>query len=305
MHSIRHLELIETLAEHRHFGRAAAALGISQPALTRSLKMIEERLGVTLFDRDGVAPTLFGRIVLERGALVRAEFAEMVREISLAKGLDLGELTVVSGPYAAEISGQRAIAEISARHPNLAVRLSVVNWTQAVEDVLAGAADLGLAEISEADENPDLETERLSSLPMFFFCAAHHPLAREPDISLGQLIGFPWVGPTAPGRFSAALPHKDGPFGTFDRATNRFLPRITVETFSAARNIVLLGQALAVAPPFLIERELERGDCVMLPIELPWLRLNYGFIIRRGRRRSPAAEAFMKAVRAIEREVGG
>ena len=53
MHSVRQFELVKALATYRHFGRAAAALGVSQPALTRSLKHLEDILGVPLFDLKG------------------------------------------------------------------------------------------------------------------------------------------------------------------------------------------------------------------------------------------------------------
>jgi DNA-binding transcriptional LysR family regulator len=303
VHSIRHLELIRALAEHRHFGRAATALGVSQPALTRSLKYLEDDLGVPLFDRDGVTPTLFGRIILRHGERVLDEFAGMMREITLAKGLEIGELAIVAGPYAAEISGQQAIGRLSALYPGLAVRLDIVDWTRAVEDVAAGRADLALAEIAEASQQAELEVEPLSMLPLRFYCARTHPLAGRSSPSLDDLLGFPWVGPTTPARISAALPRTSGNFGTFDFVHDRFLPRITVETFAAARNIVASGLGVGAAAPYQIRREVEQGELVVLPIDVPWLRLNYGFITRRGRSRSPAATAYMAIVREIEREI--
>jgi DNA-binding transcriptional LysR family regulator len=109
MHSVRQFELVKALATHRHFGRAAAALRVSQPALTRSLKHLEDLLGVSLFDRQGVAPTVFGELVLSHGEPVIKGFADLMREIDLAKGLEIGEFSVSAGPYPAEISGQRAM----------------------------------------------------------------------------------------------------------------------------------------------------------------------------------------------------
>lgn len=58
MHSIRQIRVVKALAQYRHFGRAARALGVSQPNLTRSLKRIEDALGVPLFERQGVMPTV-------------------------------------------------------------------------------------------------------------------------------------------------------------------------------------------------------------------------------------------------------
>jgi DNA-binding transcriptional LysR family regulator len=180
------------------------------------------------------------------------------------------------------------------------VRLAIVNWTEAADRVIAGRADIALAETSEAQRHPELIVEPISSAPMRFFCTVGHPLAAG-DPTIEDIIRYPWVGPSAPGRMSMALPQTEGPFGSFDRAKNRFVPRILVETFPAARDIVLAGDvALGVAPPFLVESEIAQCQCALLPTELPWLRLNYGFITRRDRSRSPAALSFMTAVREIE-----
>ena len=64
MPSIRQFEALRALASHRHFGRAAQALGVTQPALTRSLQKLEHGLGAPLFDRQGMAPTAFGEAAL-------------------------------------------------------------------------------------------------------------------------------------------------------------------------------------------------------------------------------------------------
>ncbi len=61
------------------------ALGVSRPALTRSLKQLEAELGVALFDRQGVTPTLFGEIVLRHGGRAVADFNELTRELALAR----------------------------------------------------------------------------------------------------------------------------------------------------------------------------------------------------------------------------
>jgi DNA-binding transcriptional LysR family regulator len=303
MHSVRQFELVKALATHRHFGRAAAALGVSQPALTRSLKHLEDVLGVPLFDRQGVTPTVFGELMLNHGEPVIKGFADLLREIDLAKGLEIGEFSVSAGPYPAEISGQRAIGMLSAQHPRLFVELKLFNWTKIVNQVLNGRIDLGFADLSEAAENPELETEAVRSSRLDFFCAARHPLAGRNSVTLEELCEFPWVGPTVTDRMRRFLPEGDLPCGVFDAVRKRFLPRILIGNFSAAKHIVLAGQGIGAALPFQLKREIDDGDCVLLPLELPWLSLNYGFISKRGRTHSPAAKAFMDHVRQIEKEL--
>ena len=275
---------------------------VSQPALTRSLKHLEDLLGVPLFDRQGVAPTVFGELVLNHGEPVIKGFADLMREIDLAKGVEIGEFSVSAGPYPADISGQRAIGMLSAQHPRLAVELKLFNWTKIVNQVLNGRIDLGFADISEAAENPELETKAVRNSQMGFFCAAGHTLSGRRSVTLEELCEFPWVGPTAPGRMRQFLPKGDLPCGVFDPMKDRFSPRVLVGTFGATKHIVLAGQGIGVALPFQLRREIADGDCIVLPIELPWMSLNYGFISKRGRTHSPAAKAFMDNVRQIEAE---
>lgn len=295
--------MVKALATYRHFGRAAAALRISQPAVTRSLKHLEDLLGVPLFDRQGVTPTVFGELVLSHGEPVIKGFADLMREIDLAKGLEIGEFSVSAGPYPADISGQRAIGMLSAQHPRLAVELKLFNWTKIVNQVLNERIDLGFADLSEAVEDPELQTEAVRTSQLNFFCAATHPLAGRNSVTLEELCAFPWVGPTVTDRMRRFLPQGDLPCGVFDAAKNRFLPRILIGNFTAAKHIVLAGQGIGAALPFQLAREIDDGDCVLLPLELPWLSLNYGFISKRGRTHSPAAKAFMDNVRQIEKEL--
>jgi DNA-binding transcriptional LysR family regulator len=300
--SFRHLEIVRALAEHRHFGRAAKALGVSQPSLTRSLKLLEDDLGVRLFERhDGVTPTLFGRLVLERGGTLLSGYSELLREITLMKGLDIGELTLAAGPFPAEISAQKAVGRLTARHPGLLLQLTTTDWTRVVDDILQGRADLGLADISEAAQHPDLETQLVRESRLHFYCRNGHPLSRQSTLRVEDLMQYPWVGPTAPGRLRQAMPQVEMPFGFFSDVNNRFRPRVVDDTVSAARDVVLASDGLSVSLPALIKEELKRRLCVLLPIDLPWMRLNYGLVWKRGRTHSPTAQALMQIIANVEK----
>lgn len=300
MHSIRQIRVVKALAQHRHFGRAARALGVSQPNLTRSLKQIEDTLGVPLFERQGVTPTLFGEIVLRHGEKALANFHELTREIMLIRGLEVGELRLVMAPYPADISGNRAVGLLLDKYPNVFVEIRSANWETAVEDVMDGGVDIAFAETTIATDLPELEIETIRTSPLTFFCAASHPLACKAKVSLDQIFEYPWAGPSLPGRIAASLPKVDRPFAVYDEAGNRFHPRALVGSFAAAKAIVLNSRALSAAIPSQIERELAEGAFVQLPLETPWLTLNYGFIYKSGRTLAPAATAFMEDVRRIE-----
>jgi DNA-binding transcriptional LysR family regulator len=301
MHSVHHLELVNALAKYRHFGRAADELGISQPALSKGLNHLESVLGVKLFDRAApIAPTPFGDIVLQRSnALVHA-FEELLREIELAKGVEFGSLSVAAGIYPSEMFIQESLAELSRQRPWIQCSLIVKDWAGVMEDVLTARCDVGIADTQHASENPDLATEHIRKIVCPMFCRAGHPLTKLEAPKFEDLLQYPWVGPSLPERIGAFLPAEHLPFGVKDPATGRVLPRIRVGTFSATKSIVLAGDAISGAPPSMIKEELAAGRLVLLPVDIPWLSISYGFMWRRGRTLAPAAQAFIKIVRGIE-----
>jgi DNA-binding transcriptional LysR family regulator len=300
MHSTRQIEIVQVLARRRHFGLAAKDLGVSQPALTRSLKQLEAELGVRLFDRQGVTPTLFGEIILQRGARALSSFDELAREIALAKGLEFGELSIASGLYPAAISAERALGRLIERHPRLRVDFRSMNWERAAIEVLEGSVDLGFAELPEAPTGDELAVETIRTSQSHFFCRADHPLLRKASVTAEDIFNCPWVGPSMPGRISKLLPSDDLPCGYFDAASGKFRCRVLVGSFSSAKAVVMESFAICGGIPSQIEPEIREGSLAVVPFEAPWLKLNYGFLLKRGRTPSPAAKAFMEIVREIE-----
>jgi DNA-binding transcriptional LysR family regulator len=305
MHSLHHLELVNALAKYRHFGRAAEELGISQPALSKGLSHLETVLGVKLFDRAApIAPTSFGDIILQRSTALVHAFDELLREIELAKGVEFGSLSVAAGIYPSEMFIQEALAELSRQRPWIQCSLIVKDWAGVMEDVLTARCDIGIADTQHASENPELATEHIRQIICPMFCRAGHPLTRMEAPKFEDLLQYPWVGPSLPERISTMLPAEPWPFGTKDPVTGRVTPRIRVGTFSATKSIVLSSDAISGAPPSMIKEELAAGRLVLLPVDIPWLSISYGFIWRRGRTMAPAAQSLVKIARGIEAKLG-
>ena len=180
----------------------------------------------------------------------------------------------------------------------------VKDWIDVPDDVGKRGFDIGVGDITEAALRPDLETECLRISPVVLFCRAGHPLANKSTVTVPEILEFPRACPALPARMFDGLPKVSKPFGLLDETTKRVIPRIWVETFSAAKSVVLSGNALSAGPRQLIAREMAEGSVVALPLTMPWLSLNYGLIWRRGRSLSPACLAFMQLVREIEQRRG-
>lgn len=92
MFEIRELRHLLSIEEFRHFGRAAKAVGMSQPALTKSLQRIERSLGAKLFERSRhrVSPTAVGEEVLARARRLVQEAEQLQRAVDAMTGAETG-----------------------------------------------------------------------------------------------------------------------------------------------------------------------------------------------------------------------
>jgi len=286
---LRQLLYAVTLAEEGNFSIAARRLHLSQPALSRSIRSLEEMFGTALFDRGGggVTPTAIGRIVVERGRALLAGASDVEREVQLALGLEVGTLNVGAAPYPANISVGRACGLLLGDHPGLRLDVRVGDWSLLVQLVLDGQLDVAVAEISAAAQDDRLETEPLPRHHGFFICNPEHPLVNEPVLTLERILEFPLVAPSLPERLSLlAKAHR-------------------VDTFRLVREIVISSDAVGMATASQLAPDEREGLLRRLPLTLPWLYTNYGFVQLKGRTPSPAALAFMDKVREVEAALAG
>ncbi len=301
MITLKQLRHAMAVAQHHNFHRAAEAENISQPALSRSIRALEERLGVPLFDRQGasVEVTLYGKVLLQRAGNALVETEELQREIQLLKGLETGELKIAMGVYAAEMSAGRAAGELIAHYPDLNCRLKLTSWKDLAALITTRAVDLAIGEISTLGDAPELKTEAVGQHRVILFCRRGHPLAGRTRLSAEDLSNYPTVAPRLPPRAVGLFPGRT----RLDRITGDLLPSIEVDDLASARLVVSTSHAFSFATPVQIEPWLRSGELEVLAFDAPWLQLNYGFIYLRNRMLSPAAEIYMGWVRRIEEEV--
>jgi len=301
----RDLTRVVALADHGHFGRAAKALGITQPALSRSMEDLERRLGAKVFDRGrwGLAPTEAGELIIARGRLILQQSRDLQDEIDRLHGLKAGRLEITLGPYAAEMSGHQSVARMLAKHDHIRCRVRVSDWRQAMQDTLEGRSELALADASDLKSKPDLVASPAYRHPMYFFCRREHEILRLDRPQLSDLAAYPWVGTRAPARIADFLPREIRRAGSWQESTGDFLPALALDVVQDVARIALASDVIAVAPLTMIEQALHSGTLVRIPIEAPWLRLEYALIRRSNRTRSTVAAAFSELLVQLEDEL--
>jgi DNA-binding transcriptional LysR family regulator len=293
-----------TLARHRNFARAAEALDLSQPALSRSIAGLETALGVRLFDRtrQGVEPTAFGERLLTRGATLLTNAVELERELVLMQGLEIGVLRLGAGPYPADLCVGPAIGRLTEQHPRLRIELSTGDWRAIMREVLGAQLDLAVIELSATEEDARLSTEPLPPHDTSFFCRAAHPLLADTAPTVERIFEYPFACTKLPAR-AARMFYRLSKTGAIDPDTGDYLPPIKVDNFALAKSIVLSSDAIGLAPPGLIDREVRAGQLATLPFRQHLPQTKYGFVYLKGRALSPAAQAFMVEVKSVEAEL--
>jgi DNA-binding transcriptional LysR family regulator len=299
---LRQLDHALALSRHGSFRRAATATHLSQPALSRSIHALEESLGVMLFDREApeVALTKFGEALLQRAEFIVAAAAELEREMTLMKGLVIGQFSVAMGMLSAGMSGTPAVAELLRAHPTLQVNLELRHWKDVERMVRGGESDLGFCEIAHLEDSPDLSAEIVGRHEVMFYCRAGHPLlTQDRPVTTEDLDSYAFVGAPIPARLTPVFPRNS----IVDRKTGDVIPPILVQDLAAACAIVARTDAFGSAMPLQIEPALKSGAIAIVPFHAPWLCTHYGFLSLRSRSLSPAAEAFKAIVKEIEVDV--
>ncbi len=175
---IRHLDFFVTLAEERHFGRAADLCGVTQPALSLALRKLEEDLGVTLILRGQrfMGLTAEGERVLVWGRRILADYGDLRADLDgrrkggLTGVLRLGVLSSAT-PWAPALC-----ARFEARNPLARISLGQTTPEAILEGVESLALEGGLTRPPEAGASGLLWTPLWRERP-FFVCRKDHPFA--------------------------------------------------------------------------------------------------------------------------------
>jgi len=241
---LRHLRYVIAVAETLNFRQAADRLHISQPPLSQQIQLLENELGVRLFDRTkhNVQLTAAGEMFVQeaRVVLAQAEHAQNVGE-RIRQG-EAGQLLIgVAGPADADyfVEIMRAFAK---RHPDVRVLIRNMSTAQQVQAIEEKRLHVGF--VTPPVDSPDLVLETVLHEPIVIALPRAHRLATRPRVRLADLASEPHI------MFSRAL----GP-GFFDAIaaacrTAGFTLRVVheVDNLHSAYGLVAAGMGVAFVP---------------------------------------------------------
>lgn len=251
------LAVFSVVARERSFTRAAAKLGISQPALSRSMRNLEERLGVRLLARTtrSVSPTEAGEHLLQ---VIAPRFDEIDLELSLLsefRDKPAGRLRITAGEHAAITVLQPALAKIVPDHPDVHIEV-IVDY--GLTDIVAEGYDAGIRLGEQVTKDmiavrigPDVRMAVVGS-PAYF---ARHPRPKTPrDLTRHNCITIrlPTYGGIFPWEFE-----KKG-----EELKVRVEGQLVFNNIAMRLDATLKGLGLAYMPEDLVQMHIKKGRLI-------------------------------------------
>ena len=276
-----------SVVELESFHRAADALHLSQPALSRRIQKLEQAIGAPLLERTTrhVSPTALGTELLP---LVRRMLEEFdgslfaVRDIGANRG---GLVTIACLPTAAFYFLPTVIRQFNEEYPNIRFRILDLPATDGLQAVARGEVEFGINIMGTSD--PDLIFDRLAEDPFVLAARKDHPLAAKPSVGWSELEPYHLI----------TVHRSSGNRTLLDAALAKSNIKLRwfyeVTHLSTSLGLVEAGLGISVLPrmatpqddhPFLITR----------PIGDPEISRTIGVVRRRGGILSPAAETFLE-----------
>ena len=183
----RHIQYFIAVANHLSFTRAAAALHVSQPALSQQVRQLEESLGTTLFDRSGRTTRLTdaGEVYLRYAKRAAQELQEAKRAIDDLGDLSRGSLRVGVTPTFTSYLVGPLVEAFHGRYPNITLVVREIAQEAMEELLLADEVDVGIA--FDNGHHLDLESQALLVETLALVVGKQHPLATTASIGLEAL----------------------------------------------------------------------------------------------------------------------
>ncbi|MDR3381252.1 LysR substrate-binding domain-containing protein [Cupriavidus basilensis] len=274
---LRHLQLLVALDELRSVGRVAGYLNVSQPAVSKTLSMIEAGLEVTLFERTtrGMEPTEHGACLIRHARQILSQLSSARDEM---RDISEGRVSRVSMgvlPAAAVLLLPKFIARLETESVATTVSVREGTMDSLLPQLRAGDIDLIVGNLPQRPLGVEFGTELLYEDPIVVAARRNHPLAGVQRLRWDMLAGYPMVLPPE-GTFTR------GPIDDFMAQHEVSIQRRHVESVSTLTNVGVLQATDSIG---FLSREIARhfsalGALVELPLVLPNVAMHVGLAWR-------------------------
>jgi LysR family cyn operon transcriptional activator len=292
----RQVRYFLAVAEHQSFTRAADVLHVSQPALSQQVRLMEESLGVQLFDRSGRTTRLTdsGEVYLQYVRRASQEFREAKRAIHDVSDLSRGTLRVALTPTFTTYLVGPLVEAFHSRYPNISLNVREMSQEHMEGLLLSDEVDIGIAFAGTLTADIDLDPLLVESLALVV--SSGHALANETSIGLETLSAESLVLLSAEFATREQIDH-------FCRQHD-IRPKVQIEANSISAVIEIVRRTrLSTLLPSTIA--FAHQDLVAIALDPVRLQRTAVLMQRKDAYRSAAARAFVGLAKEVAAEMEG
>ncbi|MFS7195351.1 LysR family transcriptional regulator [Rahnella inusitata] len=293
--NVRRLQIFISLCKTRHMQTVATLLGLSQPAVSAALKVLENGAGVALLERTphGMMPSLAGQDIVPNLRRALNELRHIPADIAARRGVLEGTVQVGALPLGRTRLLPQAIIGLTQRYGGVKVVTNESAFSTLASELRSGEVDFIFGALRSSDYAADMVSETLFTESMVILARKGHPLLAG-EVAHEDLREARWVLPRAETPARRLL---DNSFVAMDIPP----PDPVVESgdLGIVRGLLLGSDMLAAVSARQLEHELESGELVKLPLELADTHRAIGLTFRAGSLLSPAAGALVAEIRKV------
>jgi DNA-binding transcriptional LysR family regulator len=291
------LETFLAVAEEGSFSRGAQRLHRTQPAVSQTIRRLEDDLGEVLFDRS----SRHGQLT-DAGELLREYAQKLVNlrgEVRAAlnelRSAERGRLTIAANEFTS-LYLLPLLQEFRRACPMVRVSVTRSLASRVPEAVLNHSVELGM--LSFMPEDPELRSVVVATDQLVFVTHPKHPLAGARKVGIRELGAQSFVAHHVPSPYRAKV------LAAFQRHKTPLHMDVELPTLEAIRKFVAMGNGVALVPAVCVQSDLARGDLVSVPVPELQFERKIRIVYRKKSSLSHAARAFLKVAEAHARTPG-
>lgn len=298
---IRQLRHFMGVASHGGFSKASRLMHISQPALTRSVQMLEDRLKAKLFDRSyqGIELTENGHILFRYASLILNSLEAAESELAAVRTGVFAEVHIGLANLFTNMLVDTAITELVRENDHVTVDVRVGLYEDLAELLLEGALDIIVSTNSETENAQDIVFEPLCEITAVLVVGANHPLTNESDVTLASLKEQAWV--------TLNQPHMEVFLASFFAQDGITAPKRRVKTSSLEmiRSLLRKQCFIGILPSHWVAEDIKQGRLATLDVAGMPVRRTAGMVTRKAPHINPAVGMLMDQLRVAASELPG
>ncbi len=283
------LKMFCDVVETGSFSRAAQLNHVTQSAVSQQIRALETRYEQKLLSRSArqVTPTPAGERLFRGCKEILARFSEVEQEIR-EQSSEVQGTTTVSTIYSVGLHELQSIQrELLKTHPKVNMRLTYRRSDQVYDDVILGAAEIGIVAYPQPRAGVDLLPFRDDKLAVI--AAPNHPFASKAKVSLAALAGVPFIG------FDREAPTRKAIDKLFREKGLELTPVMEMDNVETIKRAVEMGLGVTVLPAATVQHEISQGTLVAKPFAEGTYTRPIGLLVRKGKYLDRASQAVLDA----------